>query len=78
MGSIPVDMALLLLIEKAAADDAELTNQFDIYNMCSKKTCELAVHCTMFLIGCSYILAQQHWIHVKAPLKFLSVEWRIQ
>jgi hypothetical protein len=38
MGSIPVDMALLLLMEKATSNDAELSNHFDIYDMCSKKT----------------------------------------
>jgi hypothetical protein len=43
MGNIPVDMALLLLIEKSASSDDELSNHFDIYDMCSKKTGELAV-----------------------------------
>jgi hypothetical protein len=41
MGNIPVDMALLLLIEKAVSGDDELSNHFDIYDMCSKKTGEL-------------------------------------
>jgi hypothetical protein len=41
MGNIPVDMTLLLLIEKAVSSDEELSNNFDIYDMCSKKTGEL-------------------------------------
>jgi hypothetical protein len=41
MGNIPVDMALLLLIEKSASNDDELSNHFDIYDICSKKTGEL-------------------------------------
>jgi hypothetical protein len=49
MGNIPVDMALLLLIEKAASDDAELSNHFDIYDMCSKKTGELTAPNTFSL-----------------------------
>jgi hypothetical protein len=44
MGNIPADMALLLMIEKAATNDDELSNHFDIYDMCSKKTGKLAVH----------------------------------
>jgi hypothetical protein len=40
MGNIPVDMALLLLIEKSAANDDELSSHFDIYDICSKKTGE--------------------------------------
>lgn len=38
MGNIPADMALLLLIEKSASNDDELSNHFDIYDICSKKT----------------------------------------
>jgi hypothetical protein len=43
MGNIPVDMALLLLIEKSASNDDELSNHFDIYEICSKKTGEIAL-----------------------------------
>jgi hypothetical protein len=43
MGNIPVDMALLLLIEKAAQSDEELSNHFDIYDICSKKSGEQTV-----------------------------------
>lgn len=38
MGNIPNDVALLLLIEKSASNDDELSNHFDIYDICSKKT----------------------------------------
>jgi hypothetical protein len=34
MGNIPADMALLLLIEKSAADDDELSKHIDIYDIC--------------------------------------------
>jgi hypothetical protein len=43
MGNIPVDMALLLLIEKSAPNDDELSNNFDIYDICSKKTGKLTM-----------------------------------
>jgi hypothetical protein len=33
-------MALLLLIEKSAANDDELSSHFDIYDICSKRTGE--------------------------------------
>jgi hypothetical protein len=58
MGSIPVDMALLLLIEKAASNDAELQNHFDIYDMCSKKTGELTekLNTMLFIFVCPYKL----------------------
>jgi len=37
-GNIPADLAMLLLIEKAAADESELDQNFNIYDICSKKT----------------------------------------
>jgi hypothetical protein len=48
MGNIPADMALLLLMEKSAANDDELSKQFDIYDICSKKTGEWKIN--MFLL----------------------------
>jgi hypothetical protein len=50
MGNIPVDMALLLLIEKSAANDNELSNNFDIYDICSKKTGGLKL-CKAFFVS---------------------------
>jgi hypothetical protein len=58
MGNIPVDMALLLLIEKSAANDDELSSQFDIYDICSKKTGESRVYYCMLNVDYTKISAR--------------------
>jgi hypothetical protein len=38
MGNIPADIALMVLVEKSATSEAELEQNLNIYDICSKKT----------------------------------------
>jgi hypothetical protein len=38
VGNVPADIALMLLVEKSATSEAELEQNLDIYDICSKKT----------------------------------------
>jgi len=43
MGNVPADIALMLLVEKSATSEAELEQNLDIYDTCSKKTGNLII-----------------------------------
>jgi hypothetical protein len=38
MGSVPADIALMLLVEQSASGEDELEQNLNIYDICSKKT----------------------------------------
>jgi hypothetical protein len=43
MGNVLADVALMLLVEKSASSEAELEQNLDIYDSCSKKTGNLII-----------------------------------
>jgi hypothetical protein len=38
MGSVPADIAIMLLVEQSASGEDELEQNLNIYDLCSKKT----------------------------------------